>query len=68
MQAHLVRGTDSELAIHDVMFKLAERLRNKFGAERVSAMQMVGQKHAMGDDVFLHTVRVPKSTQNNPIS
>ena len=58
MQAHLVWGTKSELASQDLVIKLAERLQVKFGVERVSTMEIVGQKHAMGDDVFLHTAMV----------
>ncbi len=58
MQAHLVWGTESELATHGLMIKLANRLQAKFGVERVSTMEMVGQKHAMGDDIFLHTAIV----------
>ncbi len=58
MRAHLVWGTESELATHGLMIELAGRLQSKFGVGRVSTMEMVGQKHAMGDDVFLHTAMV----------
>lgn len=58
MRAHLVWGTESELATHGLMIELASRLQSKFGVVRVSTMEMVGQKHAMGDDVFLHTAMV----------
>lgn len=58
MKAHLVWGTESELATHGLMVKLADRIQAKFGSERVSTMELAGQKHAMGDDVFLHTAIV----------
>lgn len=64
MKAHLVWGTDSELATYGLMVKLTERLQAKFGVERVSSMEMIGQKHAMGDDVFLHTAMVLQNLSN----
>lgn len=57
LEAHLVWGSESELAIHSIMVNLANRLKDRFG-NRVSVMELEGQKHAMGDDIFLHTAMV----------
>ena len=58
MEAHLVWGSESELAIPGLMVNLTKRLQAKFAPGRVSAMELTGQKHAMGEDVFLHTAMV----------
>ncbi len=61
MKTHLVWGTESELALHALMTKVTKRLTDRFGLDRVSSMKMEGQKHAMGDDLFLHTTIVLQS-------
>lgn len=60
LEAHLVWGSESELAIHSLMINLAKRLKDRFG-DRVITMELESQKHAMGDDVFLHTAMVLQS-------
>lgn len=57
LEAHLVWGSESELAIRSLMVNIGNRLKERFG-NRVSAMELEGQKHAMGDDVFLHSAMV----------
>jgi hypothetical protein len=58
MRANLIWGSASELAINSLMVAVSQRLIDRFGAERVSPMVLEGQKHAMADDVFLHTAMV----------
>jgi len=64
MEAHLVWGSESELAARDYMIRIVKRLEDKFGINRVRSMELEGQKHAMGDDVFLHTAMVMQSLRS----
>lgn len=59
-----VWGTDSEIAIHTPMFELTNRLIEKFGPERVERTSIDGGKHAMGDDIFLHTALIMQAEKS----
>jgi pimeloyl-ACP methyl ester carboxylesterase len=63
MRANLIWGSESELAVNSLMVAVSQRLVDRFGPERVSPMVLEGQKHAMGDDVFLHTAMVLQVTK-----
>jgi pimeloyl-ACP methyl ester carboxylesterase len=61
MKADIIWGSDSELASNDVMTKMTGEFTQVYGSERVRATVIEGQKHAMGDDIFLHTAMVLQS-------
>jgi pimeloyl-ACP methyl ester carboxylesterase len=65
MRADILWGTDSELALNDLMVGITDRLIKKYGANRVGATALEDQKHAMGDDIFLHTAMVLQALKNN---
>lgn len=59
--ATLVWGTESELAINGIMHALAGRISDSGQANQFTAMPVIGQYHAMGDDIFLHAALVHES-------
>lgn len=61
MRAHLVWGSDSELSIGILMRAISRRIEEDFGQSRTTSIELEGQKHAMGDDVFLHTALVSQA-------
>ena len=63
MTADIIWGSESELAIHGLMVGLTARLISEYGSGRVKATEIAGQKHAMGDDIFLHTALVLQSVK-----
>lgn len=65
MLADIIWGSESELALRGCMLATTARLTEKFGIDRVRATELVDQKHAMGDDIFLHTAMILQSTKNN---
>lgn len=64
MQADIIWGSESELAINGLVQNLTQRLIDKYGLDRVRGTVLEGQKHAMGDDVFLHTALVLQGLKN----
>ena len=64
MSVALIWGTESEIATHGVMQHLHDRLRRSF-PERITAVTVPGQKHAMGDDIFLHAALVAQGIHAN---
>lgn len=63
MKASIVWGTESELSQHDVMTRETFAMARDYGAARVRAMMINGQKHAMGDDIYLHAAMVLQSAK-----
>lgn len=57
MQADIIWGTASELSVNGLITAIAERLKKRFG-ERIDSMTLDAQRHAMGDDIFLHTAMI----------
>ena len=65
MKAHLVWGSESELSVGVLMREISKRLEKDFGQNRISSIELEGQKHAMGDDVFLHTALVSQALKKS---
>jgi hypothetical protein len=65
MKAHLVWGSESELSVGALMREISKRLEKDFGQNRTSSIELEGQKHAMGDDVFLHTALVSQALKKS---
>jgi len=57
MQLNIYWGSDSELSTDKDMMELFKRL-NKFNHKRIHAEVMAKQKHAMGEDIYLHTAMI----------
>lgn len=64
MRADIIWGTDSELAINELMRGITQRLIDKYGNKRIGATPIQGQRHLMVDDVFLHTALVLQAAKN----
>lgn len=60
MSADIIWGSASEIAINGSMLGVVKRLSDEF-PNRLRPMVIEGQKHAMGDDIFLHTALVLQS-------
>lgn len=58
----IVSGTASELSNYELMLGVVDRLQKTFG-DRLNYIPLQGQKHAMGDDVFLHAAMVLQADQ-----
>ena len=63
MTVDIIWGSESELALHGLMLATTAKLIEKYGVDRVRATELEGQKHAMGDDIFLHTAMVLQSSK-----
>lgn len=63
MSAVVVWGTESEIALHNTMQQHSLELLRQF-PDRVGGIVLEGQKHAMGDDIFLHAALVAQSTRH----
>lgn len=70
IKASVIWGEESELAIHAKMQEILAHLITLHGKERLSAMPLKGQGHALGNDVYLHaaaTLQALRNTQQPPI-
>ena len=57
MRSTIIWGSESELSEPSKLSTVSDRLQEKYKT-RVSSIEMPGQKHAMGDDLYLHTAMV----------
>jgi pimeloyl-ACP methyl ester carboxylesterase len=62
MEATVVWGSESEISTHSYMLNVIKDLKHKFN-NRIKTITLENQKHAMGDDIFLHTALVMQSLQ-----
>jgi pimeloyl-ACP methyl ester carboxylesterase len=60
MHASVIWGTDSEVAPHQAMQGIVDQLQES-SPGHVHPLVMEGQRHAMGDDIFLHAALVAQS-------
>lgn len=60
MKVSIVWGSESELAINSLMSDIVRRLKENHG-HLVTGTAIEGQKHAMGDDIFLQTALILQS-------
>lgn len=58
LKANIVWGSESEMLLAIKMRHISQVLKKRFGAQRVNALEIPGQRHAMGDDIYLHTAIV----------
>jgi hypothetical protein len=58
MQTTITWGTDSELSLHSPTSDIVRALRAQYGEDRVQAIQLEGQKHALANDVYLQAALV----------
>lgn len=62
MKAEIIWGEKSELALNGLVFAASERLKAKYGEDRVGTMQLIGQTHAMNLDPFLNSAIILQAT------
>lgn len=60
----IIWGSKSELAIDGLMKNLQENLQHQFTPERVQAIRLEGQKHALANDVHLQAAIVLEGTKH----
>lgn len=58
MQATIAWGTDSELSLHSATSDIVRALRADYGEDRVQAIKLEGQNHALANDVYLQAALV----------
>jgi pimeloyl-ACP methyl ester carboxylesterase len=61
MKVDVVWGSESELSIDSLVLDIVDRLQTQYSHRRVRGTVVHGQKHAMGDDIFLHAALILQS-------
>jgi hypothetical protein len=64
MKASLAWGSESELAVDGLMNFVIATLRGHHGSERVRTLRLVGQKHALANDIHLQAAIVLEGMQD----
>lgn len=64
MRSHVMWGTESELSINSLMNDLTDRLQAKYGTNRLQTIRLIGQRHAMCDDIFLNAAAVLQAVES----